>query len=294
MSLVCVAIGSADVSCFLAHHDCQSVRLLADTLCCAVPEAKLLGYVKVVTDGQDAGGGSHPSSRYYHCSVVQGTVFEEYVLYQSLADLGVNQFASPDEVVQREVVLHDDKCANLLLAHVQTSHHYGEYALSVVYKLGVFLMPLWAEYGQYASCLTASSDAVEEMAYLFLEEYDDGNGSHAHQLVQYVAQQLHLQYFADDYPEAYEQQDTIEDVHRTRLLHQLVAVVQDHGYQYDVYDILYPYVKHADRVFLTMLTVSTASLTSWTLRMEAPFIRAMVLRAVVPFRASAGVVPERR
>ena len=98
--------------------------------------------------------------------------------------------------------------------------------------------------------------------------------------------------------------------------HQLVQLVQQEGNQEYIYKVFYAkFYKHGDIIinydyetdesfartnYELFLNLSTTSMhwrqafTSCTRRMWAPFIRATVFSAVVPFNASSGVTPSRR
>ena len=79
---------------------------------------------------------------------------------------------------------------------------------------------------------------IEKLADLFLEQYDQADNTHAGQLAEYAAQELHLQHLGDKEPDEDKHDDAIEHVQRTALLHQPVDVVKHQGDQEDVYDIL--------------------------------------------------------
>ena len=222
---------------------------------------------------------------------MKGRVLEEYVFYEALGYLCLYTLAGADKVAQRQVILHHYERTRLLLAHVQASHqyrHYGFAVITIVFLKCVGCLGL--EETPQAVYPLVGAYGVEEMADFLLEEDNDGYGTHTDQLVQYAAKQFHLQYLADKNPDADEDQHTVEDVHGARLLHQLVAEEQEYGHKENVYKVLQSEIKHCRYIFIA----STASLTSCTRSMDAPFISAMVFSAVVPFRDSSGVVSSRR
>jgi hypothetical protein len=69
------------------------------------------------------------------------------------------------------------------------------------------------------------------MAYLLLEEHDDGNDTNADELVENAAQKLHFHHLGDDNPETDEDDETIEDVHGAGLLHEFVAGEEYHRHK---------------------------------------------------------------
>ena len=204
-------------------------------------EAELLGDVEVVADGEDARSSGNPAFSYDHGAVVQGTVFEEDVLYEPLRYLGIDLFACSHELGQREVVLQHDEGADVLLAHVHAGHDDGEDGVALVAELAGVLVLVEPEEAQEAVGLLSGTEVVEEAPNVLLEKDDDGQRSDAHQLVEDAAKQLHLKHFADDNPSAHEEEDTIEDVDGARLLHQLVAIVEHYCHKENVH-----YVFEAD------------------------------------------------
>ena len=233
-----VVVGRCDIACLLTHHYGQGIGLLADTLGSPMTKSELLGDVQVMADGKDAGSRLYLVARDDHGTIVQGTVLEEDVLYEPLADAGIEFLACAYDVHQGQVVLHDDECSHVLLAHVETRHHDGEDILTLMHHpRHAFPLVGTEEMDELPGTLMCSY-AIEEVSDLLLEEHDDGNGSHTHKLVEDIAQKLHLKNLADDDPETHEDQYSIEDIHRARLLHQFIAVEQDDSYQQDVYHVL--------------------------------------------------------
>ena len=81
------------------------------------------------------------------------------------------------------------------------------------------------------------SDVGEELANLILEQNQQGDGTDADDTIQQRPQQAHLQNLGDEQPEDDEEEHTKEDVQRARFLHQAVGIVQENGYQQDVYEV---------------------------------------------------------
>ena len=184
MGQILIIIGSSNSSCLLTYHYGQSIGFLADASGGTVAQAKFLGDVQVVADGQDAGRGRYLSAGYYHGSVVKGRVLEEYVFYEALGNLCLYTLAGADKVAQRQVVLHHYECTGLLLAHVQASHQYGHYGFAVIAV--VFLKSvggLRSEETPQAVHPLMGAYGVEEMADFLLEKDNDGYGTHTNQLV---------------------------------------------------------------------------------------------------------------
>ena len=84
----------------------------------------------------------------------------------------------------------------------------------------------------------------EKTSDFLLKQDNQRNDTYAHQLVEDVAQQLHLQNLRHHNPCHNEHQHTIEDVQRARRLHQSPCFIQQHGHQQNVDNILYAKFKH--------------------------------------------------
>ena len=53
--------------------------------------------------------------------VVSGN--EEDILNETLVDIGINQVACTDNVIQREILFYHNQCSYLTLTHIQAGHH---------------------------------------------------------------------------------------------------------------------------------------------------------------------------
>ena len=141
----------------------------------------------------------------------------------------------------------------------------------------------------------------QETANLILKKNNQSNHPHIHQGIEYGTQQFHFQDLRNDQPDQDKHQNAGKNLDRAGCLHQLVSVIQQQGNQQYIDKIFYANVKkHGIRSnyklviylsFSTIRTASTASRTSCTRRMFAPFIKATVSSTVVPFKASCGVPP---
>ena len=239
MGQVFVVVRCCYSACLLAHHDGQSIRLLTDAPGGTMPEAKLLGDIQVVTDGQDAGCRRYLSAGDYHGTIVQWGILEKDVLNEALGNLCLYSFAGADEIAQGQVVLHHYERAGLLLAHIQASHQYGHNGITVVTTILVeSVCRLWLEELEQTVDPLMGTNAEEEMSDFLLKKDNDGDSTHTDQLVQYAAQQLHLQDLADQNPDTDEDKHALEDIHRARLLHQLVAEEQHYRHKENVYKVL--------------------------------------------------------
>ena len=69
-------------------------------------QPKVSRQVGVVRDRQYATGRCDTLARYYHCTVVQGAVFEEYVFDKARIDVGVDDVAGVFIVVEQHLLLY--------------------------------------------------------------------------------------------------------------------------------------------------------------------------------------------
>ena len=83
-------------------------------------------------DWKDATGSNDFVVGYYHCTVVEWTVFEENVLDKALCDAGIDGLAGTDVFCQGDIVLQHDECTHFLFAHIDAGHDDGEDGFSVV------------------------------------------------------------------------------------------------------------------------------------------------------------------
>lgn len=169
----------------------------------------------------------------------------------------------------------------------------------------------------------ASANKGNKPLNLILKKDDQSNHTHIHQGIEYGAQQFHLQNLSDHQPDQDKNQNAGKNLDRAGGLHQFVGVVQQKGDQQYIDKIFYANVKKHGTYYLlqvinsqttreyhqrimpfyhlpyslsvlslsTIRTASTASRTSCTRRMFAPFINATVSSTVVPFNESCGVPP---
>ena len=201
-------------------------------------QAQLLRNVEVVADGQDTAGSTDAMIADNHGTIVKRRVLKENILNQALADVGIHDFSRGYDVSQRCCTLNDNEGAHLSLRHLHTGHHDGH---DVTFQLLAVLV--FARLGrkelQPTMHALMSSQVVEELAYLFLEQHDDGDYTHRYQLVEDGAQQFHLKYLRHQQPYDNKDIDAYKDIERARGTHQPVDIVEQQAYQQDVDSIFY-------------------------------------------------------
>ena len=194
-------------------------------------------------------------------------------------------------------MLNDNQCTDFLLSHAQTSHYHRHNIIMFQY---FFLRPV-KETGQCTD-MPVRSQSQKETAYLILEKHNQRYYTHIHQCVENRTQQFHLQHLCHHQPDQNKNQNSGEYLDGAGSFHQFVGIVQNKSYQQDIDKIFYAKLKkHAPSSYLSyplsifnfsvIRTASTASRTSCTRRMCAPFINATVSNTVVPFNESCGVPP---
>ena len=227
---------------------------------------------------------------------MQRTVLEKYILNQTLTDSRIYYFPRPDHFVQRSGMLDHDQCTYFLLSHTQAGHYHRH---DIVMFQSFFLRS--AEKVRQRTDMPMRPQCQQETANLILKKNNQSNHPHIHQGIEYGTQQFHFQDLRNDQPDQDKHQNAGKNLDRAGCLHQLVSVIQQQGNQQYIDKIFYANVKkHGIRSnyklviylsFSTIRTASTASRTSCTRRMFAPFIKATVSSTVVPFKASCGVPP---
>ena len=200
----------------------------------AMAQAQFLGDVQVMGHGQDTARSLDALLADDHCSIVQGTILEEDVLDEALIDVGIDDVTRAHHIIQRHVMLNDNEGAHLLPAHADAGHHDGHDVL-----VGdVSLLVARKEIDELLD-VPVRTQRQQETAYLLLEEDDESQHTHADQLVEDGAQELHLQHLRHHQPDEDEHQDADEHIEGAGGLHQLVRVVQQQGHQQNVYEIFY-------------------------------------------------------
>lgn len=230
---------NGDGACLFRHDDGQAVAFLRQTQRSAVAQAQRFGDVGVVRYRQDAAGSLNAVVAYDHGSVMQGAVLEEDVFNQSLRDVGVDDVARADVLVQSHLALQYDEHAHLLLAHVDAGHYDGQDfgTLGLVFAAAL-------EETRNDARVALRADGREKPAYFFLKQDYQGQTTHIDHLVENRTQQAHFKHLRHQNPYQDKHDDARKDVGRARLLHQFVDVVQNQRYQQDINGIFYSKVNH--------------------------------------------------
>ena len=151
-----------------------------------VAQSQFLRDVEVVADGQDTASSTDTLADNHQGTVVERRVLEEDVLYELLADAGIDFLTRSHDIVQRCGALYDYQGAHLLLAHRHAGHDDGhDGTLQLLCILLSVVVGKEASQGPHA---LVAANVVEKLADVLLEQDDESDDTHRHQLVENAAQ----------------------------------------------------------------------------------------------------------
>lgn len=84
-----------------------------------------------------------------------------------------------------------------------------------------------------------SSQCIEELSYLILEENEYGKSTDTDEFVEDSAEKPHLQHPADEEPDDDKDDDTDEYIDGSRFPHEPISIIEHQCNEKDVYCILY-------------------------------------------------------
>ena len=171
-------------------------------------QSQLFGYVEVMGHWEYAAGGANAFLLYYHRSVMEWRVLEEYILYEALVDERVDTVACLDDIIEWRSAFYHNERSHLVAGHVHACHDDRHYAF-LVRMLRVVFRPEESHDGCHALVCT---ERVEELSYLLLEQDDDGKHSDRDKLVENASEKAHLKHLADKQPDDNEHHDAYEDI----------------------------------------------------------------------------------
>ena len=239
----------------LADNDGNAVAVLRYAESGTVAQAKFLGYVVVVTDGQDASCCTYALIHNHHSTVMKRRVLEEDVLDEPLIDACVEDVSRVDNVVKTDGTLNNYERSNLTSGQIHTRHHDGHDGFLVDVLVLVAIAEEEAHYGlETLMC----SERIEEAAYVLLEKDNKRQHTHGDKLVHDGSEEAHLKHLTHEEPDYHKDDDADEDVERTALLHQSVDIEEHQGDKKDVDDVLYGYFKHT-RICIVKVSIIQAA-----------------------------------
>lgn len=231
----------ADAAGLFGHYDGYGVGVLRDAERGAVAQSELLRYVVVVRHGQDAAGRARkrlptiimaPS-----CSgefLKKMSSMSRWLMRASITS-PVSTMSSrrmPRSMTMSAPTLPRERSMHAMTMGMMVSLSTIFSLLAPTNRLAKARKRWWAP------------SRVEEAAYLFLEEHDDADDAHRHELVEDGSEQAHLEHLTHEEPHEHEHDDADEDVERTALLHQTIDVVEHQGDKKYVDDVFYSEVEH--------------------------------------------------
>ena len=111
---------------FFGNNDSQRICFLRDTKCSAMTQAQLFRYIQIMRNGKNTSGSLDTLIADYHGAIVQRTVLEKDVFYQTLVDIGVYNISGTSHY-QRSY---------LSFAHIHTSHYNRH---NILFAVGFFI-----------------------------------------------------------------------------------------------------------------------------------------------------------
>ena len=225
----CALLHEADATRFFRDHYYVRIGLLGYAHGSAVTHSVRGGKVQPVRYGEGAAGGYDAVVAYNHCTVVQGGILEEKVLYEALGDAGVHYVAGVDYALQVVPPADDDEGADLMVAHIlHGGHKVGECLVLKVFRL---VAP--EEVAEDGVVAGGAAYVVEEAAYLRLENDDDGEGADVQYGAEHRGGHLHIEGHSQ-HPDHQDYYDGNEDVHGGRAADPSEDDKNDRRHQYDV------------------------------------------------------------
>ena len=211
-------------------------------------------------------------------------ILEEYILYQTHVDVGVDDVAGVLKISERHLALKHDEGPGLCLAHAHACIYHG-HDPRVLHLTRTLVAEQLAEIFPFL----IRTDVYEEALYLILEKDNQYYQADTHELVENSACKPHLKDFGGYDPEGEKHQHSVEQAQSAAAFHKFVDIEkQQRDNQYVDY-VFYSKTDHrlgrlnvrlsgkqrqgqrldSQRAFMSR-TVSTAGATSWTRTMSAP------------------------
>ena len=152
-----------------------------------MPHAQVAAQIHVLTQGQHAACAQYPPVADDNGAVVHGRLDEEDVLQQLGGHGGIQHGAAAHHIVQPDIPLEHDQHAGLALGHLLAGHHrLVDGRLQLRLLLGV------VEHLQQLD--VAAAHLFQYLPYLRLEQHDNGQNAHLHQILHDIGDGVQLQY----------------------------------------------------------------------------------------------------
>ena len=182
----------------------------------------------VLADRQDTGGSEHLTVANNECTVMQGGILKENILYQSCRYLCIETLTGIDYFFEAASTGYDNESTGFGGRHMTASLSYFQNLLA---RPRVFAIGLGTEYRPGRK---ARTNAVEEHTYLFLENDDEGYRADRDDAVEERAGEVQFEDKAHEEPYYDEGENTPEEVRRSRTAQQAVGIIQDTRHEQDI------------------------------------------------------------
>ena len=191
--------------------------------------AQVAAQVHVLAQRQHTARAQYPPVADDDRAVVHGRFYEEDVFQQLGGHGGIQHCAAANHVVQADVTLEHDENAGLALGHLAARDD-----RLVDGRLQRRLLLHRAEGFEYLD--VAAAHLLQYLPYLRLEQDDDGDDAHLHQVAHDVGHGVQLQHIGDAQRQQ-EHDHALEDILRTGAFHQPQQTVYQKGDDRDVQNV---------------------------------------------------------
>ena len=216
------------------HDDTCRVRFFCYTKCCAVTQTVVLRDLGILANRQDACCSYHSSFANHECTIVEGGVFKEDILYESCGHLGIEFFTGIDDLFEGVCSGEHDEGSGFGGRHMAASLGYLEDLLT---GRSIFFGVTASEELDRGK---ARPDTIEEHTYFFLEDNDEGECSDGDDPVEEGTGQFELEDESDEEPYDDEGEDAPEETGGSGAAQQDVCLVEDGCYEQDIDEVFEP------------------------------------------------------
>ena len=233
MPLEHTADSHGDGTCFLRNDDHHRVGVLAHADTGPVPHAQVAAQVHVFAQRQHAARAQDPSAADDDRAVVHGRLDEKDVFQQLGGHGGVQRRTASHHVIQMDVALKDDQHAGLAQGHLLAGHHgLIDGRLQLRLLLGIVEGPQQFD--------VPAAHLLQYLADLRLEQDDNGQDPHLHQVPHEVRYGVELQYINQPKHQQ-KRHHALEDILGAGTFDHTEQVVYQKRDNGDVQYIRYPY-----------------------------------------------------
>ena len=158
---------------------------------------------------------------------MQRAVLKEDILDQTGIDISVEHFTSMLINGQIDILLNTDQRPRLFLRHIHASQDNRGNKLPFV----LFVVVPFRKYFSQELPSSVRTERHQKTAYLILKQDHQDKETDTDKLVEYRSHQAHLQHLGNQNPNNNKRHYSTKDSQSTGILHQLICLVQEEGYQ---------------------------------------------------------------